>query len=151
MPLDETVATFGHLLRQADQLNLAYITFIRYLASFDLDIDGKKRATAHDVLATFRPFVKNTPLFLNGDITLTSSASEGGIAVDEATKLVEEGTVDALVLGRSWISHPDLAKRFEQGKPMDQQIDFMTLYGVDPTSDVDLQRKGYTDYPFATA
>jgi 2,4-dienoyl-CoA reductase-like NADH-dependent reductase (Old Yellow Enzyme family) len=151
MPLDETIATFGHFLREADGFNLAYITLIRYLSSFDIEIDGKKRATRHDVPSTFRPFIKNTPVFLNGNISLTDSADEGGVTVNEASKLIEEGTIDAVVLGRPWISHPDLVKRFEQGKPMDQESDFMTLYGVDPTSDIEAQRKGYTDYPFATA
>ena len=40
MPLDETIATFGYLLREADKLGLAYVTLLRYHEFFDLEVDG---------------------------------------------------------------------------------------------------------------
>lgn len=40
MPLDETIATFGHLISEADKLKLAYICLVRYSAFTDIVIDG---------------------------------------------------------------------------------------------------------------
>lgn len=99
---------------------------------------GKPRATKHDVLATYRPFIKSTPIFLNG-----------GLDIEEAASLIESGQIDAAVFGRQWIAHPDLVKRIEAGKALDGKLDFMTLYGGGPDSLEDALRKGYTDYPEA--
>jgi len=138
MPLNETIETFGYFLREAEKLDLAYVCFLRYTEAFDAIIDGKPRATKHDVLATYRPFLKTTPIFLNGDVE-----------PEEAASLITSGQIDAAVFGRLWIAHPDLAKRIQHGKPLDAQIDFSIVYGRGPSASEEELRKGYTDYPGA--
>ncbi|KAJ7718650.1 hypothetical protein B0H16DRAFT_1433291 [Mycena metata] len=131
MPLEDTIETFGYLLREANKLGLAYIALMRYLPYLDPEFDGKKLATPHDVLATFAPFLTKTPIFANG-----------GITPPEAESLVASGTVAGVFNGLGWIAHPDLGKRVREGKELDNAPDFATLYGaegVDPAL-------GYTDY-----
>jgi 2,4-dienoyl-CoA reductase-like NADH-dependent reductase (Old Yellow Enzyme family) len=138
MPLNETIETFGYLLREAEKLDLAYFCFLRYSTDFDMVVEGKLRATKHDVLATYHPFIETTPIFLNGNVE-----------PEEAASLVASGQIDAAVFGRLWIGHPDLAKRIEHGKPLDGQIDYSNVYGQGPNSSEEASRKGYTDYPDA--
>lgn len=40
MPLQDTLDTFGYLVKEADKLQLAYICFLRYTKTFDVEIDG---------------------------------------------------------------------------------------------------------------
>lgn len=94
--------------------------------------------TDHDVLASYRPHIKNTKLVLNGDVT-----------PDEGNTLIKEGRIDAVQFGWLWIANPDLANRLDQEKTLEAEVDFHGLYtSVDDT--LDGQRPGYTDYKFAT-
>ena len=108
----------------------------RAFGSPDLLCTGKPRGTKHDVLATYRPLLTSTPVFLNGNMD-----------PEEAAFLVASGQIDAVVFGRLWIAHPDLAKRIEHDKPVDAQIDFSTVYGRGPNSSEEVLKKGYIDYP----
>ncbi|KAJ7202295.1 flavoprotein NADH-dependent oxidoreductase [Mycena pura] len=131
MPLDDTVATYGHLLREIDQLGLAYVALVRYSAYLDPVIDGTPRGTPHDVLATHAAALARTPVFLNA-----------GVAPAEAAELVGSGAVAGVFMGMGWITHPDFARRVERGTPLDNEPDFAHLYGaegVDPAI-------GYVDY-----
>lgn len=65
--------------------------------------------------------------------------SAGGFDRDTAAKKVEEGTADAIVMGRYFISNPDLVERLKMGYPLNK-YDRSTFYGGD--------HKGYNDYPF---
>ncbi|KAJ7067618.1 hypothetical protein C8F01DRAFT_1228214 [Mycena amicta] len=138
MPLDETVATFGYLLQEIEKLPvpLSYVTLVRYNAFADPQIDGKPRATKHDVLETFKGYLASarTPLFLNS-----------GVQPAEAEDLIGSGKVAGVFFGLNWLTHPDLAKRITAGKALDNAPDFAHLYGaegVDPAL-------GYTDYKAA--
>ncbi|KAJ7140452.1 flavoprotein NADH-dependent oxidoreductase [Mycena filopes] len=131
MPLQDTIDTFGHLIREADKLGLSYITLMRYTPMLDFEADGKKTAAEHDVVATFRKFLTKTPLWVNVGVTPT-----------EAEELISSGTAAGVFFGMNWLSHPDFARRVKAGKPLDNTPDWMTLYGaegVDP-------ELGYTDY-----
>ncbi|KAK7042783.1 Oxidored-FMN domain-containing protein [Favolaschia claudopus] len=131
MPLQETIDTFGYFLTEADKLGLAYITLSRYNPFLDLEFDGKKRATQHDVVETFTPFLKNTPIWVNS-----------GVTPEEAEAYIKSGKVAGISWGLNWLTHPDLGRRLKEGKPLDNTANFMTLYGapgVDPAI-------GYTDY-----
>ncbi|KAF8181209.1 hypothetical protein K438DRAFT_1602004 [Mycena galopus ATCC 62051] len=135
MPLQDTIETFGYLLREANRLGLAYVTLVRYNPLRDPEFDGKKRATPHDVLETFRHFLPTTHVFVNGRVT-----------PPEAEELVKSGKIAGVFFGSAWISHPDVARRIKAGKPLDNQVDFAHLYGregVDPAV-------GYLDYAEAT-
>ncbi|KAF9246855.1 hypothetical protein BU15DRAFT_69713 [Melanogaster broomeanus] len=118
MSLEETLATYKHFISEADNMDLAYITLIRYSAMLDPVIDGELRATQHDESL-----------------------------LKEAEALIAQNKIDAAVFGMLWISHPDLAKRLEHGVPLDNQIEFTKLYGLGPEMTLEELKKGYTDYP----
>ncbi|KAG1751714.1 hypothetical protein EDB19DRAFT_2035778 [Suillus lakei] len=138
MPLQENIDTFRYFISQADVLDLGYICLVRYIPEFDPMIDGNHRATKHDVLKTYRPCIKNSPLFLNG-----------GLTPEEANQLIVAEEIDAAVFGTLWIGHPDLAKRIEHSIPIDAKLDPKTFYGGGPQIPYEQQKKGYTDYPAA--
>ncbi|KAJ7451174.1 flavoprotein NADH-dependent oxidoreductase [Mycena latifolia] len=131
MPLQETSETFTYFISEADKLGLAYIMLARYLPVLDVEVDGKMRATQHDVVATFRPAVKHTNLFSNG-----------GFTIAEAEEMVAAGTLDGVFFGVPWIVHPDFAKRAQHGKPLDNVPDATKFYGNVNTP----AHLGYTDY-----
>ncbi|KAJ7669163.1 hypothetical protein B0H17DRAFT_1247011 [Mycena rosella] len=131
MPLPETIETFGYLLREVDKLGLAYVTLMRYSAMLDPEYDGKKRGTPHDVLETFAPCLPTTPIFVNS-----------GVTPAEAEELVGGGVVSGVFIGLSWITHPDLGKRIQARKPLDNVPDFAHLYGADGVDPA----LGYLDY-----
>ncbi|KAJ7746766.1 hypothetical protein DFH07DRAFT_588535 [Mycena maculata] len=131
MPLQETLDTFGYLLREINKLGLSYVTLVRYNPWLDPEYDGKKRGIPHDVVESYSPFLADTPLFVNGSV-----------APAEAEELVGTGKAAGVFIGINWITHPDLGKRIRAGKALDNAPDYTTLYGapgVDPAL-------GYTDY-----
>ncbi|KAJ7474506.1 flavoprotein NADH-dependent oxidoreductase [Mycena galericulata] len=134
MPLQETIDTFGYLTREINKLGLSYVALVRYAAMTDPEYDGKKRATPHDVVGTYSPFLADTPIFVNC-----------GVTPAEAVELVSSGKAAGVSFGVSWLTHPDLGKRIQVGKELDNAPDWATLYGapgVDPAL-------GYTDYKAA--
>lgn len=60
--------------------------------------------------------------------------------------MFSDGKITGVFFGRPWIAHPDVAKRIEYGKPLDNQLDFATLYGKYLGTEEE-QKKGYIDYP----
>jgi len=136
MPLEETIETFSYFITEADKLKLAYITLLRYQPHLDPVIDGKTRGVPHDVVATYGHLMKHSKKFING-----------GITPEEGEELVVSGKADAVVFGMLWLTHPDLAKRIQFGKLIDNVPNYPLLYGAGGT--VEDQRKGYTDYPAA--
>ncbi|KAJ4472972.1 hypothetical protein J3R30DRAFT_3513084 [Lentinula aciculospora] len=138
MPFAETLATFNYFIAEIDKLGLAYIVLQRYSAFLNPIIDGEHRAINHDVLATYGHLVRKSTLLANASFTF-----------EEAAHCVAGGKVAGVFWGQSWVSHLDLAKRVENGKPVDTPIDMHTLYGNTAGITLDDQRVGYTDYPFA--
>ncbi|KAF4611021.1 hypothetical protein D9613_006475 [Agrocybe pediades] len=136
MPLQETLDTFSHFISEADKLELSYICLLRYYPMLDVEFDGKKRATQHDVLTSYRPYVKANKLFLNA-----------GVQPKEGEQLVESGKIDGVVMGINWLTHPDLIKRLQHGKRLDNVPDMIHLYGRNDRSDD--WRIGYVDYSVA--
>ncbi|KIK52848.1 hypothetical protein GYMLUDRAFT_49694 [Collybiopsis luxurians FD-317 M1] len=137
MPLDETIETYSYFISEAEKLGIVYIDLVRYLDSLDPVIEGKKRATQHDILATYTPLIKKAQVFANG-----------GFSPEEAAAVVKSGQVSGIFFGMAWITHPDLAKRLKYGKPLDNKPDFGTLYGKYYAPEEE-QRHGYVDYPEA--
>lgn len=64
----------------------------------------------------------------------------GNFNRDNAVPKLEADDADAIVMGRFFISNPDLPKRLAEGLPLNP-YDRSTFYGADPPT------KGYTDYP----
>ncbi|KAJ6462429.1 hypothetical protein C8R45DRAFT_841585 [Mycena sanguinolenta] len=135
MPLQDTIDTFGHLLREADTLGLSYVCIMRYMSLLDPEINGKRRAIQFDVLETLRPFLPKTPIFVTA-----------GVTPAEAEDLVGSKKVAGVFIGMNWIAHPDLGRRIKEGKPLDNVPDFMTFYGVEGVE----PELGYVDYKEAT-
>jgi 2,4-dienoyl-CoA reductase-like NADH-dependent reductase (Old Yellow Enzyme family) len=65
----------------------------------------------------------------------------GNFNRDNAEGKVVNDEADAIVMGRWFISNPDLPKRLAEGLPLNA-YDRSTFYGADPPT------KGYTDYAF---
>ena len=40
MTLEDTVETYKYFITEAEKLDLAYITLVRYIAGYDVEIDG---------------------------------------------------------------------------------------------------------------
>ncbi|KIJ35199.1 hypothetical protein M422DRAFT_262582 [Sphaerobolus stellatus SS14] len=132
IPLEDTLVTFKHVITELDRMKLAYIAILRYVAVLDPVIDGRKlRGTQHDVITAYRPLIKNSKLIRNG-----------GLTPSEAADLIQSGTIDAAAFGMPWISHPDMQKRFEAGKRLDEPIDFNNLYWHEGMT----VEQGYSDY-----
>lgn len=93
------------------------------------------RATVHDVLEAYRPSINNAKLFLNG-----------GVTPEEGSTLLASGKIDGIFVGFSWITHPDLVKRVQHGKPLDNVLDIKHMQWGKDDSSFDV---GYTDYPAA--
>ncbi|KIK54934.1 hypothetical protein GYMLUDRAFT_48316 [Collybiopsis luxurians FD-317 M1] len=137
MPLEETIETFSYFISEADKLGIAYFDLVRYVEAMDAVIEGKKRGIPHDVVEIYAPLIKHAKVFSNG-----------GFSAEEAAAAVKDGKIEGVFFGMGWIGHPDFAKRLEHGKPLDNQLDFTTLYGKYYVSE-DEQRQGYIDYPAA--
>ncbi|TFK18207.1 flavo protein NADH-dependent oxidoreductase [Coprinopsis marcescibilis] len=137
MPLPETIETFTYFISEADKLGLSYFALVRYVARLDITLDGKLRAIQHDVLETYRPYIKNAKLYLNGEVS-----------GEEGAKLVEEGKIDGVSIGLLYVTHPDVGNRIRDGKPLDNVPNFpaMQIGGDDETR----WYIGYNDYPAAS-
>jgi 2,4-dienoyl-CoA reductase-like NADH-dependent reductase (Old Yellow Enzyme family) len=133
MPIQETLDTFSAFLRETNKLPLSYICLSRYNAYFD----PNGRGTNHDVIESYAHLIKKP-------IKVVANC---GYTPEEAKAQVEAGKIDAVQFGMPWISHPDVAKRIEHGKPLDQAPDMTTFYANDGTKAV--IDKGYIDYPAA--
>ena len=86
------------------------------------------------MLESYRPVIKNSNLYLNA-----------GITPEEGAALIESGKVDGVFIGFSWIMHPDLARRVQNGKALDNVPNIPSLQWK---GDGDM-KLGYTDYPIA--
>ncbi|KAH8822755.1 flavoprotein NADH-dependent oxidoreductase [Flagelloscypha sp. PMI_526] len=135
MPLEETQETFTYLINEAEKIGLSYITLVRYTAWSDVEFDGKKRGTPHDIVGTYGPLIKKAKILVNS-----------GVQPEEGAELVQSGRVDVVSIGFNWATHPDVANRIQHGKPLDNipNIPHLQL-GEDGDLSV-----GYTDYPEAT-
>lgn len=150
MPLDETVETFSYFISEIDKLKIGYLNILRYVSDLeDPEFNEKKQ---HDVIKTYAHLVQNAKLFVGGGYTGEEAATavKGCFCYPLKSALLNrawaDGKIEGAFFGMAWITHPDLAKRFEHGKALGNQPDFMTLYGKNGGT-VEEQKKGYIDYP----
>ena len=62
----------------------------------------------------------------------------GGYTAEKAETLIEQGLIDAVAFGRSYIANPDLVERLKKNAELNEPQP-ETFYGGGA--------KGYTDYP----
>ncbi|KAF2706223.1 FMN-linked oxidoreductase [Pleomassaria siparia CBS 279.74] len=136
---EERVETWSFLCEQLKEKipNLSYVSLIepRYeqIHSYS-EKDSVIRSWGLDPssinLQFLRQIMGDTPFF-----------SAGGWNDTNCRGVLEAGECDALVMGRHFLSNPDLVERLRLGKPL-TKYDRATFYG--PVED---RQKGYTDYP----
>ncbi|CAD5989502.1 alkene reductase [Agreia sp. COWG] len=114
---DETRATYEALVDAIAPLGLAYLSVLHAEPSSELVQDLRARFGG--------AFLVN-----NGFGTMTTR--------DGALALVDEGTADAVVVGRPLIANPDLVRRWREDADLNEPNP-ATFYGSGP--------EGYTDYP----
>ncbi|KAF2651313.1 12-oxophytodienoate reductase [Lophiostoma macrostomum CBS 122681] len=135
----ERVETWSHLCRELKRRvpGMSYISLIepRFEQILSTDSEdsvlrswGLDPATLN--LSFLREIMGDTPFF-----------SAGGWNDTNCWDVVESGQCDALLMGRYFISNPDLVERLKQDRPLNK-YDRDTFYG--PCED---RAKGYTDYP----
>ncbi|KAF8146622.1 flavoprotein NADH-dependent oxidoreductase [Mycena galopus ATCC 62051] len=95
------------------------------------EFNGKKRGMPHDVVEIFSPFLTKTPIFVNS-----------GVTPSEAEELISSGKAAGIFMGMNWLTHPDVGRRIQAGKPLENAPDFMTFYGAEGVD----RARGYTDY-----
>ncbi|THU79682.1 FMN-linked oxidoreductase [Dendrothele bispora CBS 962.96] len=134
MSLEDTIETFTYFITKADKLDLAYMMFLRYDEVDDPIIDGKRRATKHDMIETYRSLLKNSKFFVVGNYTPL-----------EAAEVISSNEVDGV-----FFANPDLPNRVKFGLEMNE-MDVKRLYGARDGSVLPEEElaKGYTDYPLA--
>jgi 2,4-dienoyl-CoA reductase-like NADH-dependent reductase (Old Yellow Enzyme family) len=111
---EDPAATFGHVAAELGQRKLAFLFTREHLGG-----------------PTLAPMLKKVfggPLIANEMMDKQSG-----------TRLVQEGSADAIAFGRAYIANPDLHLRLQQEKALNP-LDEQTLYFGGP--------KGYVDYPF---
>ncbi|KAF7967472.1 hypothetical protein HWV62_34119 [Athelia sp. TMB] len=120
----DTKETFSYIINHCVNIGLAYVQLVRYLPFMDPVFNeegpqqGNQRSLTHlDVLETFGPLIRTshgkTKILLNGNLS-----------AEEADQLVDEGKIDAVVFGRSFINNPDLVKRLFNGLPLNESLGY---------------------------
>ncbi|KAJ7872979.1 hypothetical protein B0H13DRAFT_1895212, partial [Mycena leptocephala] len=99
MPLQDTIDTYGHLLREVNKLGLAYVRPGAIQRA-------RKRGTQHDVIETFPPVPARYP----------RSSSTPGVTPAEAEELVGSGKAAGVFFGLNWVTHPDVGRRIKRGE-----------------------------------
>ncbi|MHA6792586.1 alkene reductase [Pseudonocardia bannensis] len=117
---EDDLSVYEVLTGRLAEIGLAYL---HVLAEADDPIVGKLRA------AWPNTFVLNTGFGVESDR-------------DQFERLIADGTVDAVTVGRKFIANPDLVQRWAEGADLNEP-DEATFYGGDG--------KGYTDYPALSA
>lgn len=132
----QRLETWGYLCRELKaRMQLSYVHFIepRYEQVYSLEEKEKYLESwgFPDIdLKLFRDIFGDTPFI-----------SAGGWNDKNCWGVLEEGTYDALAIGRLFLSTPDMIERLKKGLPLNQ-YDRSRFYGPFPEPEI-----GYTDYP----
>jgi N-ethylmaleimide reductase len=114
--------TFGHLLEQLNEFNLAYVHLMEPMN----DVSNLENYPS-EVTNYFREIYNGTI------ITNVAYDQQSG------NDAIEDGIAELVAYGRPFIANPDLPARFAANAELNEP-DKSTFYGGD--------EKGYTDYPF---
>jgi N-ethylmaleimide reductase len=124
----DPVALFTAVVQALDARRIAYVHLIEPRSGDAGMVDTNRAAPSARRL--FRPHFRGALL------------SAGGYDRAEALASLGDGSADAVVFGRLYISNPDLAERLARDAPL-ARYDRATFYGSGAA--------GYTDYPSLTA
>jgi len=119
-------ATFGYLVEQLNQFNLAYLHVVEPRIKGTETIDEQAEPVA----------VRHLRSIFKGPLI-----AAGGFDRLSAENLLASGDADMVAFGRHFISNPDLPRRLRDDIPLNK-YDRDTFYGGDA--------RGYTDYTFAS-
>ena len=119
------LATFSHVLKELEPMNLAYAHITQVTAQ---DI-------AHGAADGLGP--RELRPFYSGNIV-----TAGGFTQETGNQALAEGWADAIAFGTSFLANPDLPTRFIHKAPLNAP-DEATFYAPGST--------GYTDYPSLAA
>ncbi len=119
---EETIPTFEYIVNKLNDYKLAYL----HLSEPFTDVSNVPFAE-QNIAQKFRPIYKGT-LVINNEFDQ-----------QKGNNIIDEGLADAVAFGKLLISNPDLPKRFELNKELNEW-DKSTFYTTGA--------KGYTDYPF---
>lgn len=101
---EETDATYHHLVRELNKLELAYL----HISRNPLITPGR--------LILFRETFKGTIILCNGFDAAT------------AEEALEEGIADLIAFGKPFLANPDLPERFKHAAPLNP-VDVKSMYG----------------------
>lgn len=121
--LDDPVATFTHLIKKINEMDLAFVEIAR-------------RSPDAEILPGY-PAENDVVLF--GEMAGTCVVANAGYDLESGERELQKGRADAISFARLFLANPDLPRRFELDTFLNQP-DSETFYGGD--------NKGYTDYPF---
>jgi N-ethylmaleimide reductase len=126
---DDPLRLYGHVIRELDRLNLAYLHLIEPRASGagHAEVDHKNVPSAAEL---FRPAWSGTLI------------AAGNFRPDTAEAALAAGHADAIAFGRLFIANPDLPERIRLGAPLNP-YHRPSFYGGGA--------EGYTDYPTLNA
>ena len=121
----DSLATFGHVVRELDKLRIGYVHLCEPNAKA-----LESGVQIEHVARTFRPMT-SAPIIVNGGFDRT-----------RADAALAAGDADLVSFGVPYIANPDLAERLRTGAGLNKP-DPSTFYGEGP--------RGFTDYPALSA
>jgi len=126
---DETpVETFSYLVEELNKYNLSYLHIMEpYAPPGKTYVPQEKYLQDREVTPHFRKIYDGT--------LITNS----GYDVEEAEKILQNGTADLVAFGKLMLANPDLVKRIEKDSELNDWS-VRTFYNGGS--------KGYIDYPF---
>lgn len=143
IPLEsDPISTFSYALNEVEKRNIAYVCLTQ--PRTDLFLPEKtKWDNLHKASETGEMKVSKEGITLKPFLEIlekTPTFATGGYDGKNCFEEVENGQLDAVTLGRFFISNPDLVERIRNGLPLSpwKQESF---YTDGP--------EGYTDYPVA--
>ena len=122
-----------HLLGQLSLLNLAFVELKRH---GHLEKQFPKREGRIEPIVQLPNFFEQLRPFYKGNII-----ANDGVSIEEAEKLLNSSTAQAVSFGTLSISNPDLPYRVQQSTEINRAMNTETWFSGGA--------KGYIDYPLA--
>jgi N-ethylmaleimide reductase len=131
---EDPIETFSLLLKELDKRKIGFVELRESTEYYPLPqlYPKTQKEQIPDVCKAFRPFYSG--------LLIGNDSFDGGEVVSQRSELA---FVTQSVLGRLYISNPDLAERLTNGWPVNTKYDMKTFFRTPEPPAL-----GYTDYPF---